>query len=144
MLHQDITDKILKAFFTVFKDMGHGFSERVYENSLIIELTELGLTCEKQKPITVYYRNQIVGEYFADIIVNGKVIVELKAGSSIVSEHEAQLLNYLKASKLEVGLLLNFGTFGTFKRKIFTNDKKITSSGFIPNEVFNPDDEKKH
>lgn len=138
MLHEEITDKILNAFFTVYKDLGYGFSEKVYENSMIIEMNELGLTCEQQKPINVYYKNQMVGEYFADIIVNEKVIVELKAGSVLMSQHEAQLLNYLKATKLEVGLLVNFGETGTFKRKLFTNDRKQTTSGFIPNPVYNP------
>lgn len=128
LLHKDITDKIIKAFYKVYNELGYGFLEKVYENALFLELTALGLTCEKQKPIKVYYDRQTVGEYFSDMIVNDYVILELKAAEMLVKEHEFQLINYLKATEIEVGLLLNFGRKPTFKRKLFTNDKKKIKS----------------
>lgn len=124
MLHSNITDSILKAFYKVYNSLGYGFLEKVYENSMRIELTKMHLTVEQQRKIKVYYANKQVGEYYADLLVNGLVIVELKAAESICEEHEAQLLNYLKATDIEVGLLLNFGKEPKFKRKFFTNDKK--------------------
>lgn len=128
LLHKDITDKIIKAFYTVYNELGYGFLEKVYQNALLLELIVIGFTCEKQKPIKVYYHEQVVGEYFADIIINGSVIIELKAVETLVEEHEYQLINYLKATNIEVGLLLNFGRKPQFRRKVFTNDlKKIQS-----------------
>ena len=127
-LHQDITEKIIKAFYNVYNELGFGFLERVYENALCLELEEMGLFCERQKPIKVYYNEKIVGEYFADILVNDLVILELKAAEALVDEHETQLINYLKATDIEVGLLLNFGKRPQFKRKLFTNDIKSKKS----------------
>jgi len=124
MLHSDITDKVIKAFYKVYNELGFGFLEKVYENALLIELSNMGLLCEKQKPIKVYYNGNLVGEYFADIVVNGCVILELKAVEVLVTEHELQLINYLKATNIEVGILLNFGKQPEFRRKIFTNDRK--------------------
>ena len=119
LLYSDITDKILKAFYTVYNKLGFGFLEKVYENALLVELIEMNLYCEKQKPIKVYYRNKIVGKYYADIMVENKVILELKAAERLAEEHELQLINYLKATELEVGLLLNFGKTPAFSRKVF-------------------------
>jgi len=96
----------------------------VYENALFIELKSLGLFVEKQKQIKVYYETQQVGEYYADLIISESVIVELKAAESLCEEHEFQLINYLKATEIEVGLLLNFGKEPQFKRRVFTNKKK--------------------
>jgi len=124
MLHQDVTSKIISAFYVIYNSLGFGFLEKVYENALIIELEKRELTVRQQVPIQVYYEGKIVGEYFADLLVDDKVIVELKAVSDIVAAHEAQLVNYLKATKIEVGLLLNFGAEAKFKRKIFTQRKK--------------------
>ncbi|MDT8412189.1 MAG: GxxExxY protein [Vicingaceae bacterium] len=121
LLHKDITDRIIKAFYEVYNELGYGFLEKVYENALFLELSTLGLICEKQKKINVFYDDQIVGEYYADIIVNNAVIIELKAAETLCEEHEFQLINYLKATEIEVGLLLNFGKKPQFKRKIFTN-----------------------
>ena len=95
---------------------------------MFLELIELGLFCEKQKQIKVYYKGRIVGEYFADVITNERVIIELKAAESLIEEHELQLVNYLKATEIEVGILLNFGKSPEFKRKFFTNDKKKNRS----------------
>lgn len=125
LLHQDLTNKILKACYTVHNQLGFGFLEKVYENALLIELTAMNLHCERQKPIKVYYQHTIVGEYFADILIEEKVVLEIKAAETLVTAHELQLINYLKATDLEVGLLFNFGKQPAFKRKLFTNDKKI-------------------
>lgn len=122
-LHSDITEKIINSFFKVYNTLGYGFLEKVYENAMFIELKNFGLYVEKQKRIQVSYRDEIVGDYFADLIVNDQVIIELKAAESLCEEHEYQLINYLKATEIEVGLLLNFGKKPEFKRKIFSNTK---------------------
>jgi GxxExxY protein len=122
--HTDITDLIIKAFYTVYNTLGYGFLEKVYRNALTIELRKLGLDVIQEARITVYYDGQVVGEYFADLLVASAVIVELKAVKSLLSEHEAQLLNYLKATPYEVGLLLNFGPKPEIKRKAFDNSRK--------------------
>jgi len=122
MKHADITEKIIKAYYNVYNKMSFGFLEKVYENAMIIELKKFGLNAERQKPIIVYYEEKIVGEYFADLIVEDKVNIELKAKGKLLEEHEAQLTNYLKATEMEVGLLMNFGTKPSFKRKISSND----------------------
>lgn len=124
LLHQEITDQIIHSFYKVYNKLGYGFLEKVYENSLLIELNECGLKCESQLPITVYYNNQKVGNYFADLIVEDLIIIELKAAESIDEAHEIQIINYLKATRMEVGLLLNFGKKPEIKRKLFTNNLK--------------------
>ncbi len=124
MLHGDITELIIKAFYKVYNTLGYGFLEKVYENAMRIELSKMGLNVLQQKNIKVFYEADQVGDYFADLLVNDLIIVELKAAENICEEHEAQLLNYLKATDIEVGLLLNFGKEPQFKRKYFTNDKK--------------------
>ncbi|OFX35721.1 MAG: GxxExxY protein [Bacteroidetes bacterium GWA2_32_17] len=128
LLHKNITEKIIKSFYKVYNELGYGFLEKVYENAMLIELKELGLFCEKQRKIKVYYHSKIVGDYIADIIVENYIIIELKAAESLCEEHEFQLINYLKATEIEVGLLLNFGKEPQFKRKLFTNDKKKIKS----------------
>ncbi len=120
--HSDITSTILKAFYNVYNELGYGFLEKVYENSMIIELQKLGLSCESQKPIKVYYNNKIVGDYYADIIVENKIIIELKAVEKIIKIHEVQLVNYLKATDIEVGLLLNFGSEPQHIRRVLTKE----------------------
>lgn len=123
-LHSEITDLIIKAFYNVYNKLGYGFLERVYENAMMIELIRLGLTAEKQKQLKVFYDQFEIGEYYADILVNDCEIVELKAAESICPEHEAQLVNYLKASDIEVGLVLNFGKEPKFKRRVLTSEFK--------------------
>ena len=123
-LHGDITDKIIKAFYQVNNTLGYGFLEKVYERAMIIELRKLGCRAEQQKNIKVYYDSEEIGDYFADIIVDDCVIIELKAAETLCEEHETQLINYLRATKIEVGMLLNFGKKAKFKRKLFTNDRK--------------------
>lgn len=122
MLHREITDQIIRSFYNVYNTLGYGFLEKVYENEQLIELRDIGLLVEKQVPIKVYFKEQQVGEYYVDLIVEDKVIIELKATESLCEEHEFQLINYLKAIDIEVGLLLNFGKKPQFKRKIFTNN----------------------
>ena len=124
MKHEDITEKIIKAFYTVYNTLGYGFLEKVYEKAMMIELKKLGLNCMSQVQIKVFYANQIIGDYVADLIVENKILVELKAIKYLSKQDEAQLLNYLTATKYEVGLLFNFGKEPEFKRKIFDNEYK--------------------
>ncbi len=123
--HADVTDKILHAFYkVVYPELGYGFLEKVYENAMIIVLTGMGVGVRQQVPVPVYFRCNLVGEYFADLVVEESVIVELKAVSRLTGEHEAQLLNYLRATPYEVGLALNFGPKPEFCRKAFDNKRK--------------------
>ncbi len=124
MLHSDITEKVIKSFYKVYNTLGYGFLEKVYENALIIELKKNGFNISQQNNIKVHYGGEIVGDYFADIIVDDLIIIELKAAESLRKEHKVQLINYLKATNKEVGLLLNFGKTPEFKRVIFTNNRK--------------------
>ena len=125
LLHKDITDDILRAFYHTYNTLGYGFLEKVYENSLSHILRQMNHAVKQQYPITVYFDGIVVGEYFADVLVDDKVIVELKAAEGIAKEHEAQLLNYLRATDIEVGLLLNFGKKPEFRRKVYSNERKI-------------------
>ena len=124
LLHESITQTIIGSFYKVHNSLGFGFLEKVYENAMVIELEKSGLFVQRQHKIDVYYDEKMVGVYYADLLIEGKVIVELKACSILMPEHEAQLLNYLKATNIEVGLLLNFGLEPTFKRKVFSNPQK--------------------
>jgi GxxExxY protein len=126
--HSNITGQIIQAFYSVYNTLGYGFLEKVYENALVIELRRQGLVVSAQQPISVYYQNQVVGEYIADVVVEDCVIVELKAVKKLAEEQEAQLLNYLKATRYEVGLLLNFGEKAEVDRKIYDNYRKGTLS----------------
>ena len=122
--HTELTKLIIKAFYNVYNKLGYGFLEKVYENSMLIELTKFGLNAKRQYPIKVFYDEKNVGEYFADILVEDAVIVELKAAENLALEHETQLINYLKATDLEVGLLLNFGKEPQQKRRVFSSEFK--------------------
>lgn len=124
LLHKDITEEIISAYYFVYNELGYGFLEKVYENAMLVELKSRGFKVESQKIIKVYFKDSIVGEYFADIVVNDKIILELKSCEALVPEHEVQLFNYLKATNIEVGLLFNFGKRAAFKRKVFTNNNK--------------------
>jgi GxxExxY protein len=128
MKHEEITEQIIKAFYKVYNTLGYGFLERVYLNALIIELTEMGFEAEINKRIYVYYNGNVVGDYVADVIVENIIICELKANESLSEENEHQLINYLKATEMEVGLLLNFGKRPEIRRKIYDNDKKAWST----------------
>ncbi len=124
LLHKETTSVIINAFYKVYNTLGYGFLERVYQNALYLELVSQGFDCKAQHKIDVYYMNQKVGEYYADLVIDDCVILELKACDSLCEEHEFQLINYLKATDMEVGLLLNFGRSPEYKRKIFTNTNK--------------------
>lgn len=121
LVNKETTELIIKAFYNVYNTLGYGFLEKVYENAMLIELRKLGLKAQRQVPMNVIYDEEIVGEYFADIVVEENVILELKAAECFREEHECQLINYLKASEIEIGLLFNFGKKPEFKRKIFSN-----------------------
>ncbi len=120
-LHKEITEQIIESYYKVYNQLGYGFLEKVYENALCNTLKQKGLVCEKQKPISVYFENEIVGEYFADLVVENKVIVEIKSVENLCKDHENQLIHYLKATKIEVGLLINFGRNAKFIRRVFSN-----------------------
>jgi len=122
--HSEITATIIKAYYKVYNKLGYGFLERVYQNALVIEIRKLGLNCVMNYPIDVWYDGIKVGSYFADIIVNDSVIIENKAAEALCEEHEVQLLNYLRATNIEVGLLLNFGKKAAFRRKVFSKEFK--------------------
>ncbi len=122
--HKDLTDKIIKIFYKVYNKLGYGFLEKVYENPMMIEFKKERIFALAQSPIKVSYENEIIGEYFADVLVENKVIVEVKAAKSLAIENEAQLLNDLKATQIEVGLLLNFGQKPEIRRKAFDNYRK--------------------
>ncbi len=122
--YKELTDKIIHGFYEVYNELGFGFLESVYEKSLMLILSEYGLRVENQSRIEVNFRNRIVGEFRADLIVDKKVVIELKAVRTLLPEHEAQLINYLKATEYEIGLLLNFGNKPQIKRLIFNNERK--------------------
>ena len=123
-LHKELSQKVIGAFYTVYKTLGYGFLEKVYENALAQELLLQKFEFKTQVPIEVYYKSQKVGFYIADILIEDSIILELKAAESLCPEHEFQLTNYLKATNIEIGLLLNFGKEPQFKRVIFTNNRK--------------------
>lgn len=123
-LYKEKTDRILSAFYEVYNALGYGFLERVYQNALYQELNRKGFICEAQKQIKVYYKGKEVGEYYADILVDKCIILELKACDRLCKEHELQLINYLKATDIELGLLLNFGEKPQVRRKVYTNERK--------------------
>ena len=124
LLHASLTEEILRGFYHVYNTLGYGFLEKVYENALRLTLEKRGLSVGQQVPIKVRFEGQVVADYLADLVVAGKVILELKAAEAIETAHETQLFNYLKATDIEIGLVLNFGPKPSFKRKILTNDQK--------------------
>lgn len=119
-----MTSEIIRRYYIVYNKLGYGFLEKVYEKALKFELEKAGFNVERQKPINVYYDSELVGEYFADLFVENKVIIELKAAETLCENHEFQLINYLKATDIEVGLLLNFGKKPELRRKAFSNINK--------------------
>jgi GxxExxY protein len=123
ILHKSITDAILKVFYDVYNELGYGFLEKVYQNAMYFELKSLGYKVEAQKQIKVYFKKQLVGEYYSDLLVEDKVIVELKATELLMNVHVAQIMNYLKATPIEIGLLINFGEEPEFKI-YYSNDRK--------------------
>ena len=124
MKHEEVTEQIIKAFYKVYNTLGFGFLEKVYENAMYIELTEMGFKVDRQKKVLVYYNKQVVGDYCSDLIIQDIVLCELKTHERLLEDNENQLINYLKATNIEVGLLLNFGKKPEIRRKIYDNDKK--------------------
>ncbi len=122
--HTELTKRIIGIFYEVYNTLGHGFLEKVYENAMALRLQKAGLNVTQQQPIRVFFDGEVIGEYFADLVVDDLIIVELKAAKDLAEEHEAQLLNYLKASEYEVGLLLNFGPHPKLSRKAYDNANK--------------------
>lgn len=117
--HQILTRQIIKAYYIVYNELGPGFLESVYENAMVMTLNEFGLEIKVQFPVKVYFKNIAIGEFKADMIVEDKVLVELKSVAKLLPVHKAQLINYLKATRIEIGLLMNFGDKPEFKRFIF-------------------------
>ena len=120
IIEKELVYKINSCVFEVYRELGHGFLERVYEKALLIEFNSQRLKAQAQVPIQVHYKGEIVGDYYADLVIEDKVIIELKAQEHLNKAHDAQLLNYLKATKIEVGLLVNFAyPKATVKRFVF-------------------------
>ena len=122
--HSELTEKIIGAFYEVYNDLGYGFLESTYAEALVVALEESGLSVAREVPVPVWFRGRKVGQYYADLIVEGVVLLELKAARTLDSAHEAQLLHYLRATEVEVGLLLNFGLRPHFRRLLFDNERK--------------------
>ncbi len=122
--HAALTERIIGVFYSVYNELGHGFLESVYEEAMVIALREAGLSVSRQAPIEVRFRAWVVGEFRADLLVDGAVLLELKAIRALEPGHEAQVLNYLRATAVEVGLLLNFGPKAQIKRLAFDNARK--------------------
>ena len=124
MKHATLTEQIIRVFYQVYNELGYGFLERVYQNALFLAFRQAGFEVEVQKKIKVWFRGHEVGEYYADFIINNTVILELKATDVLLEEHEAQLLNYLRGTEMEVGLLFNFGKKPEIRRKVYDNHFK--------------------
>ena len=124
MKHEELSKQIIKVFYQVYNELGYGFLERVYQNALFLALKEEGLEVEPNRKIKVWFRGFEIGDYFADLIVNDTIILKLKATECLVEEHDAQLLNYLRGTEIEVGLLLNFGKKPEVRRKVYDNELK--------------------
>ena len=122
--HSECTDRIIGVFYDVYNELGYGFLESTYAAAMLIAVQESGLAAAREVPVPVWFRGTQVGQYFADMVVENKVLLELKAARHLESAHEAQLLHYLRATQIEVGMLLNFGVRPQFRRLLFDNDRK--------------------
>lgn len=122
--HQELTQVIIQVFYEVYNELGHGFLESVYQEAMLMALRQKGMTVEAERPLPVWFRGGKIGDFLPDLVVGNAVVAELKAARALEPIHEAQLLNYLRASELEVGLLLNFGPSPKVKRMVFANEKK--------------------
>ena len=125
LLHHDLTEQIIGVYYAVYAELGHGFLERICQRAMVIALRDAGLSVVERAPFPVTFRGQLLGDFFADIVVNGLVLLEIKATTALSRWDEAQTLNYLRASRLEVALILNFGPKREHWRRILTNDRKI-------------------
>ena len=147
MKHEELTNKIIQAFFKVYNTLGYGFLEKVYRNALHFELLEMSINANMEKRILVYYKTHVVGEYCADLMVEDAVICELKTSESLCEADENQLINYLRATNIEVGLLLNFGKKPEVRRKVYDNEKKLwrtTRTSEISKNTDNTDEDDLH
>jgi GxxExxY protein len=126
--YKELTEQVIRIFYRVYNKLGYGFLEKIYENAMMIELKKEAIFAVSQCALKVFYDGEIVGEYYADVLVDNKLILEIKAGNHLVEENEAQLLNYLKATDIEVGLLVNFGPKPEIRRKAFDNSRKKISA----------------
>jgi GxxExxY protein len=122
--HRELTEKIIGVFYEVYNELGHGFLESIYEQALAIALAQAGMKVERQVAVSVCFRGRQIGDFRADMLADGKVLLELKAARAIDQVHEKQLLNYLRATDIEVGLLLNFGVKPQFRRLVYENERK--------------------
>jgi GxxExxY protein len=122
--HSDLTRKIIKAFYIVYNKLGYGFLEKIYKRAMLIELRKMGLKCIEEAPVRVFYDEEIIGVFHSDIVVEEQVIVELKAAEDFCEKDEAQLINYLRSTEIEVGLLMNFGPEPECRRRVFSNERK--------------------
>ena len=122
--HSELTEKIIGVFYDVYNELGHGFLESTYAEALVVALEESGLSASREVQVPVWFRGRKIGQYYADLIVDGVVLLELKAARALDSAHEAQLLHYLRATEVEVGLLLNFGLRPQFRRLVYDNERK--------------------
>ena len=121
ILHGNVSEKVIKSFYHVYNTLGCGFLEKVYENALRVSLRKLGVEVAQQMPVAVHFEEEVVGEYFADLLVSGVIVVEVKVADAIAPEHEAQVINYLNATGYQVGMILNFGPKPEFRRKVLTH-----------------------
>jgi len=125
LLHEALTKRVIDVFYDVYAELGHGFLEKVYQSAMVIALTDAGLSVAQKVSYDVWFRERLIGEFIADIVVNACLLLELKAASALNSWDDAQALNYLRASPLEVALIMNFGPRPEYRRRIFTNDRKM-------------------
>jgi len=130
--HRDLTDKIIGVFYEVYNELGFGFLESVYENAMVIALEEKGLKVERQVLIPVWFRGRPLGTFAADLVVECAVILELKAVTRLIEAHVAQLMHYLRATQIEVGLVMNFGQQPEFKRRVYENARKGSADPKLP------------
>jgi GxxExxY protein len=124
LLHGALTGQIIGAFFDVYNELGHGFAELVYQRAVVVALAERGVPTETERILTIRYHGAVVGEYRADLIVDNKVVVECKVAAKVLQTHETQLLNYLKATGIKIGLILNFCSEATFRRMLLSSTGK--------------------
>ena len=120
LLHEQLTEQVIAAFYEVYNTLGFGFLEKVHENAMAVALRKRGIKVEQQKPIDVLFEGEVVGQYFADLCVGEKIIIEIKTAEAIIDAHKAQLLNYLTATDMQLGLIFNFGPKPSFARKIMS------------------------
>ena len=130
--HEKLTERIIGAFYDVYNELGHGFLEAVYREAMVVALSQAGIKVQREVALPVFFRGVRVGDYRADLIVEGLVVVELKCAKTIDASHEAQTLNYLRATSLEIALVFNFGTKPQFRRLAFKNDRKKSRGATAP------------